>query len=168
MPDSKESVLELLKHVNGLGPSTAEIAYEEFNVRTFDDLIALGESGQLAGIKGVGEVRAPKILESARALKENPPKPKVRRRRGRPRKTDAANAAGPGAEKKRRKPGPKPGSKRKPKAAEPTAQASRAEQPKAERPRPQQTYTPPAPKQNSNPVVFLGKLVFKIAKKLLS
>ena len=265
MPTSKESVIKSLIGIKNLGATTLDTAYDEFGLRTLDDLIALAESGKLATIKGVGPVRAKSVLESARAMKANPPKakgkrgrkpgsknkpkgakakpavaaktvvatdavppmvrpggkkdaavaatpivkpvPKPRGRprkeavaadataprptpkpRGRPKKADTVAKAAPqpkaipkkrgrpkkvvetptpAADKKRNKPGPKPGSTRTP-AAAPKAEAPRAEAPKAERPRPQSTYTPPAPQKSSNPVVFLGKLVFKIAKKLLS
>ncbi len=263
MPTSKESVIKSLIGIKNLGATTLDTAYDEFGLRTLDDLIALAESGKLATIKGVGPVRAKSVLASAKAMKANPPKPKAKgtrgrkpgsknkpkgataktpvaaktavdadavppmvrpggkkdaavaatpivkpKKRGRPKKevtastAAAAPAAAPkkrgrpkkevtastaaaappaapkkrgrpkkvvetpvAAKKERNKPGPKPG-KGKGKADAPKAEAPRAEAPRAERPR--STYTPPAPQKSSNPVVFLGKLVFKIAKKLLS
>lgn len=98
------------------------------------------------------------------APKKRGPKPGSKRKP----KEAAATVESPAVEKTRKKPGPKPGSKRKkttePEAAKPEVKSeTRTERPAYSG----STYTPPPAKEATNPVVFFGKLVFKIAKKLL-
>ena len=51
-----------LTQVDGVGPKTAKLLYEELEVRSLDDLEAVAREGKIRGIKGLGEKTEGKIL----------------------------------------------------------------------------------------------------------
>ncbi|HUT86878.1 MAG TPA: DNA polymerase/3'-5' exonuclease PolX [Candidatus Heimdallarchaeota archaeon] len=51
-----------LTQVDGVGPKTAKLLYEELEVRSLDDLEAAAREGKIRGIKGLGEKTEGKIL----------------------------------------------------------------------------------------------------------
>lgn len=51
-----------LTQVDGVGPKTAKLLYEELNVRSLDDLERVARDGKIRGVKGLGEKTEGKIL----------------------------------------------------------------------------------------------------------
>jgi len=127
--------------------------------------------------KAAPVAKAPKAPKAKSAEKAAPaPKAKTAKAAPAPKAPKAPKAAKAPAKAKTepaKKPAaakseaPKPEPKKEAPKTEAPKAAPKAEAPKAERSNAKSSYTPP-PKKSTHPVVFLGKLVFKIARKLLS
>ncbi len=74
MAASKKKVVESFTQVSGIGPSYAEQLYDEFGLRSIEDLVAAGEKGELQKLRGVGAAKEKDIVKAAKAL-ATPAKP---------------------------------------------------------------------------------------------
>ncbi|MGH9902900.1 MAG: helix-hairpin-helix domain-containing protein [Pyrinomonadaceae bacterium] len=63
--ETPATVLDLLR-VEGVGPKTAAILYQQFKISSLDDLWKFAEGGGLGMVDGVGEKTAEKIKDSVR------------------------------------------------------------------------------------------------------
>jgi len=189
MAKSKKKTIESLAAVKNVGPKYAEAAYDELGIRSIEDLISAAEKGELQKLSGIGAKKEKAILESARGSADPKPAktPSKPKKSSKPSKSKSSKSkSSKSKSSKSSKSGAKSETKAdKPKAKKekPAAKKEEAKKPEARaknddkkasgssstRPRPQSNYRPrERKKSSSNPIVFIGKLVFKIAKKLLS
>lgn len=191
MAKSKKQIIESLAAVKNVGPKYAEAAYDELGIRSIDDLVKAAEKGELQKLSGIGAKKEKSILASATgaagakpARTPSEPGSSTKAKPSKPKSSTSSKSKSKKADAKARKPEakkPEPKAKaKKPEAKKPEPKAEAKNDDKKSdnrpkttsstaRPRPQSNYQPRDRKnKSSNPIVFVGKLVFKIAKKLLS